>query len=728
MNTKDIILTILFGLTLLSCTLRKEATDSSIDYICYVDPLIGSGGHGHVFVGASIPHGMVQLGPNNLSKGWDWCSGFHDSDSVIIGFAHTHLSGTGIADLGDILFMPVTHLEDNTEFLPTSRYASLYSKECQEVTPGYYSVLLDKYQVKVELTTTQRTGIHRYTYPKQDTAMVIIDLNEGAQSLIARTGTLEAAFRQINDTVIAGYRFSDEWATDHKIYFTTVFSAPIRNSKTYTEGRGVKAVLEFGKLSEPLLAKTGISYTSEEGAARNLESEAKGGDFDVLRKEAEAAWNKALGTIEFKAEPEVMKTFYTALYHTMIVPSLFSDVDGKYRGADGQIYLSEEFTPYSVFSLWDTYRAVHPLYTLIDSRVSDYVNTLLAINEQQHTLPVWHLVGNETNCMVGVHSIPVIVDACLKGFKGIDKKRAYHAVKSIEEMNDNGLDYVRSQGYIPADKVSWSVARGLEYAVDDYSVAQLARFIGEEDDYEKFAARSACYKHYFDPELKFMRGKLSDGNRRKEFNPSYSIHLEDDYVEGNAWQYTWLVPHDPDGLVGLFGGKKNFVSKLDSLFVVSSELNEGASIDISGMIGQYAHGNEPSHHIPYLYAYVGESWKTAGLVRQIYEQFYKTTPDGLIGNEDCGQMSAWYIFSTLGFYPVNPVDGTFVFGSPLASEAILHLNNGKSFKIIAHNNSKENKFIQSVTLNGQAYPEFFITYRDIMDGGILEYEMGSEPK
>lgn len=728
MNTKSNILIIGLSLSLYACSFPKEVADTNKDYTAYVNPLIGSGGHGHVFVGASVPHGMVQLGPNNLSKGWDWCSGFHDSDSTIIGFAHTHLSGTGIADLGDILLMPVTNLECDADSLPASRYASLYAKERQQVRPGYYSVFLDKYQVKAELTATQRVGFHRYTYPKQETARIIVDLNEGAQSLMARKGTLEASFHQLNDTVIVGYRFSDEWATDHKVYFKTVFSAPILGSKTFTEGKGVKVVLDFGKLSEPLLVKTGISYTSEEGAAGNLHAEATGMNFEAVQKKANTAWNKALSTIDFTAEPEVLETFYTALYHTLIVPSLFNDVDGKYRGADGEIHLSEGFTPYSVFSLWDTYRAVHPLYTLIDGRVADYVNTLLAINEQQHALPIWHLVGNETNCMVGVHSIPVIVDACLKDFAGIDKKRAYHAVAGIEGMNDNGLDYVRTQGYIPADKVSWSVARALEYAIDDYSVAQFAQAMGESVDYETFTKRSNYYQHYFDPELRFMRGKLSDGSRRKDFNPSHSIHLEDDYVEGNAWQYTWLVPHDPDGLIRLFGGKENFVSKLDSLFIVSSELNEGASIDISGMIGQYAHGNEPSHHIPYLYAYVGESWKTARLVRQVYEQFYKNTPDGLIGNEDCGQMSAWYIFSTLGFYPVNPVNGTFVFGSPLADEAVLHLNNGNTFKIIAHNNSKENKFIQSIKLNGKIYPEFFITYKDIMNGGTLEYEMGNKPK
>lgn len=726
---KNIILISLFSSSLFSCSPKENRELEEKEYISYVDPLIGTGGHGHVFVGASLPHGMVQLGPNNLSKGWDWCSGYHDSDSTIIGFSHTHLSGTGIADLADILFMPVTNLKyKNRIDLPVKDYVSTFQKNNQLVRPDYYSVILDKSQIKVELTTTERVGFHRYTFPLKNEASVIIDLNEGAQSLVSRKGTLKTAFRQINDTTIVGYRHSDEWATDHKVYFATVFSKPILKNTSYKEGNGIKIALDFGQLAQPLLAKTGISYVSEDGAFGNITSELPGWEFDKVQDDASKRWNSALGKIDFQSDAETMKIFYTALYHTMIAPSLFCDTDGQYRGADGKIHAANGFTPYSIFSLWDTYRAVHPLYTLIDHRVSDYANTLLTIYDQQNTMPVWHLAGNETNCMVGVHSIPVVVDACLKGFSGIDKERAYRAVASIERMDANGLDYVRNNSYIPAEKVSWSVARGLEYAVDDYAVAQLAQAMGKTDDYRKFINRSKNYTHYFDSNSGFMRGKLSDGNWRKNFDPSHSIHMEDDYVEGNAWQYTWLVPHDVEGLIQLFGNKDKFTQKLDSLFLVSSQLNEGASIDISGMIGQYAHGNEPSHHTLYLYAYAGESWKTAQLVRQVYDQFYKTQPDGLIGNEDCGQMSAWYIFSTLGFYPVNPVDGTFVFGSPLANQATVQLNNGKTFTIIAHNNSKENKFIQSIKLNGKPYSKFYITYNDIMNGGTLEYEMGHMPQ
>ena len=715
-------------LSLCGCNLAQEE-DCSRDYVSLVDPLIGSGGHGHVFVGASVPHGMVQLGPNNLSKGWDWCSGYHDSDSTIIGFAHTHLSGTGIADLGDIIFMPVHGISSNVEMLYPQDYVSTFSKKEQKVIPGYYSVYLQKYGISVELSASERVGYHSYIYPDTVEAQLIIDLDERAQSLMMRKGTLKAGLERVNDTTVSGFRLSDEWAIEHRIFFSTVFSVPMRSLKLYKEGEAVRVLLNFGHLDKPLLVKTGISYTSEEGAALNLEKESFKKDFMSIQAEARSKWNQSLGVIDFHAETDVEKIFYTALYHTMISPSLFVDVDGKYRGADGEVHkASSAFTPYSAFSLWDSYRAVHPLKTLIDSRVPDYVNSLLDIYDNQGLLPVWHLVGNETNCMVGVHSIPVIVDACLKNFQGIDKERAFRAVKSIEQMNGNGLDYVREQEFIPADKVSWSVARGLEYAIDDYAVAMLAKALHKEEDYRLFLKRSKYYKHYFDPVLGFMRGKLANGDRRLEFDPSYSVHMEDDYVEGNAWQYTWLVPHDPEGLIQLFGGKERFVSKLDSLFVVSSALNEGASIDISGLIGQYAHGNEPSHHILYLYSFVGEKGKMARLLRQVYRDFYSTKCDGLIGNEDCGQMSAWYIFSSMGFYPVNPVDGTFVFGSPLCNEATLKLINGKTLKISVKNNSKENIYIQSVKLNGVKLNSSTISYQEIINGGVLEYEMGNYSK
>lgn len=725
MKIQLLILTII-SVVLYGCNAQRDAEVK--DYVSYVNPLIGTGGHGHVFVGASLPHGMVQLGPNNLSKGWDWCSGYHDSDSTIIGFAHTHLSGTGIADLGDVLLMPVHGIATQVDSLSKVSYYSTFSKQQQEVVPGYYSVFLDKYRIKAELTATNRVGFHRYTYPNGVDAQVIIDLNESAQSLVARKGTLDSDLRQINDSTIVGYRLSDEWATHHKVYFAATFSKPIKVCKKFVQGKGTYALLQFGVQDNPLLSKVGISYTSLDGAWRNLQTEGAVQSFDHVRQAARCQWNEALRVIDFEAEADVTEIFYTALYHTMIAPSLFSDVNGEYLGADGNLQQAKGFVPYTVFSLWDTYRAVHPLYTMIDNRSADYVNSLLSIAEQQDSLPMWHLVGHETNCMVGLHSIPVIVDACLKDVSGIDKQRAYQVITMIDRMKGNGLMDIRSKGYIPADIHPWSVARGLEYAIDDYAIAQLAKSLGKEADYGKYSQRATNYKHYFDSKKGFMRGKLADGSRRKHFDPSHSIHLEDDYVEGNAWQYTWLVPHDVEGLVDLFGSKETFVSKLDSLFIVSSELNEGASADITGMIGQYAHGNEPSHHTLYLYAYVGQLYKSADLLRKVYADFYTTQPDGLIGNEDCGQMSAWYILSTLGFYPVNPVDGKFVFGSPLVHDATLHLINGKEFRVIAHNNSDDNRYIQSIKLNGKEYTESYITYQDIMKGGTLEYEMGNLKK
>lgn len=733
------LLIVALGSALIACNTQKAHVENN-DFVKFVDPLIGSGGHGHVFVGASVPHGMVQIGPNNLTKGWDWCSGYHDSDSTIIGFAQTHLSGTGIADLGDIIFMPAGKVSlksptDTSSFMYS--YYSEFKKENQTVMPGYYSVLLDRYNIKAELTATTRVGLQRYKYPKNTEANVIINLEESVQSLMARQGTLNSGLKILNDSTIAGFRISDEWAKDHRIYFTTVFSKPILKTQimlgsklvkgSQAEGKPLNAILNFENDGKPLLVKTGISYVSEEGATENLKTEMPSWDFEQTKQKAIESWNKSLSVFDFKsADSSAVKQFYTALYHTQIAPSVFSDVNGAYRGADGQIYRAKDFTPYTVFSLWDTYRATHPLYTLTDTKVADYANTLLAINQQQGTMPVWHLVGNETGTMTGFHSIPVVIDAYLKGFD-VDQKKVWDAVKDFRNYNQLGLKETREQGYISADKEVWSVAKGLEYAVDSYSIAKFAEKVGDTNAYKLYLDDSKNYKNYFDKSVGFMRGKLANGKWRSNFNPFHSVHLEDDYVEGNAWQYTWLVPHDVEGLISEFGGKANFTSKFDSLFTVSSDLNEGASIDITGMIGQYAHGNEPSHHILYLYPFVGQQWKTAEKVREVFDKFYKASPDGLIGNEDCGQMSAWYIFSSLGFYPVNPINGMFVFGSPIADEVAINLNNGQKFKITALNNSAGNKYIQSVKLNGKAYTKSYIMYKDMMSGGALEYTMGNKP-
>ncbi|MEQ7801142.1 GH92 family glycosyl hydrolase [Pedobacter sp. ASV1-7] len=740
LNRGCIIFSVFVIVAILGACSGQKQNSVTQNYVKFVDPLIGSGGHGHVFVGASVPHGMVQVGPNNLTKGWDWCSGYHDSDSTIIGFAQTHLSGTGIADLGDIIFMPATNvsvngLNDTTSF--ANSYVSTFKKSNQVVYPGYYSVYLDRYAVKAELTATTRTSIQKYTFPKDSNAQVIINLEESVQSLEARKGTLMSGLTIVNDSTVTGYRVSDEWAKDHKVYFTTIFSKPVLSSYFVSgtkvskgvaiEGLKLNGVFSFNNSEEPLLVKTGISYVSEKGALANLQNELPGWNFEDTKEKAVEKWNQSLSKYDFKAKDSLAVTkFYTALYHTQISPSVFNDVDGKYRGADGEIYMEKNFTPYTVFSLWDTYRAVHPLYTLTDTTVADYAKSLLAINTQQKRMPVWHLVGNETDCMVGTHSIPVVIDAYLKGFK-LDQKQVWDAVKDFDQYNQNGLNQIRETGYIAAEKEPWSVAKGLESAIDSYAIAQLAKKSGNQAAYDKYQKYAKNYHHYFDKESGFMRGKLSNGSWNSNFNPFFSKHLEDDYVEGNAWQYTWLVPHDVEGLIALFGGEQKFKQKLDSLFLVKSELNEGASIDITGMIGQYAHGNEPSHHILYLYPFVGEQWKTAEKVRTVFDKFYKATPNGLIGNEDCGQMSAWYIFSSLGFYPVNPVNGVFVFGSPLADEVNIKLNNGKAFSIKSNNNSAQNKYIQSIKLNGKPYTKSYITYQQIMQGGELIYSMGKTP-
>lgn len=724
-------------LLLFSCKNQQGKTNG--DYVALVDPLIGSGGHGHVFVGASVPHGMVQVGPNNLTKGWDWCSGYHDSDSTIVGFAQTHLSGTGIADLGDVVFMPTGNFnmpQPNDTTRTAQFYHTTFNKKNQKVSPGFYSVELNRYKINVALTATERCSIQKYQYQKDSVANVVVDLAENVQSLMARKGTTASGLTLVNDSTIAGFRASDEWAQDHKVYFVTVFSKPIKkssflrgeiNGSSATSKKGVVTLLSFENDEKPLLVKTGISYVSEAGAALNLKTEINHWDFEKIRNAATAKWNASLSKFDFKSSDSLTKVkFYTALFHTQISPSIFSDVDGQYRGADGKTYKEANRKTYSVFSLWDTYRAVHPLYTLTDTSVADYANTLININSQQKRMPVWHLAGNETDCMVGVHSIPVVIDAYLKGFN-LDQNALWNAVKDFDKYDQNGLKATRELGYIPADQEVWSVAKGLEYAIDYYAISKLANHLGHTAEAQKYAKLAKSYMQYFDKQSGFMRGKLANGKWRANFNPYHSLHLEDDYVEGNAWQYTWLVPHDVEGLVGLFGGKDPFVKKLDSLFTVSSALNEGASIDITGMIGQFAHGNEPSHHISYLYPFVGQQWKTAEKVREVCDNFYKATPDGLIGNEDCGQMSAWYIFSSLGFYPVNPVNGIFVFGSPLADEVTMKLNNGKEFKVTSQHNSSNNKYIQSVTLNGKPYTKTYITYQQIMAGGAINYVMGEKP-
>jgi len=709
------------------------------DYIKYVDPFIGSGGHGHVFVGANVPFGGVQVGPTNFNKGWDWSSSYHYSDSIVKGFCHLNVSGTGMSDLGELTVMPATgelKINAGTQDRHLKGYASLYSKDKESASPGYYQVMLDRYDIKVELTATERSGLHKYTFPESSESRIIIDLGEGSADRPTDT-----YLRQINDTLFEGYRFSSGWASDQREFFSLVVSKPVKDFIIYNNGRKVKAsekkgvflkgFLEFStKKNEVIYLKMGVSPVSSSNGLDNLMTEIPGWDFDRVLKDAEYKWNKELSKINIKTKDKAKKrVFYTAMYHSMIAPNIFQDLNGEYRGTDKKVYKDTSFTNYTLFSLWDTYRAAHPLYTITHpERVSDMVNSMVKIFEQQGKLPVWHLRGNETNTMPGYSAIPVVVDACLKGFEGIDLEKVYAAVKeSATGDHEPGVKDLMKYGYIPSDYMAESIASTMEYAIADWGIAQLAAKLNKPKDYEYFLNRSKSYKNYFDPETKFMRGKMANGSWRTPFDPKSAQHRVNDYCEGNAWQYLWLTPQDPEGLIELLGGDKGFTTKLDQLFSISSDLEEGSSMDITGLIGQYAHGNEPSHHTTYMYAYAGEQYKIPKNVRYITTNLYSDKPDGLSGNEDCGQMSSWYIFSSMGFYPVNPSNGAYVFGSPLFDQVDLNLGNGKSMKIIAENNSDTNIYIQQVTLNGAEHKYSYITHKDLVQGGVLRFVMGSTP-
>jgi predicted alpha-1,2-mannosidase len=728
---------------LIACKSTNEVatSENAAGLTQYVDPYIGTGFHGHVFMGANVPFGAVQLGPNNLTEGWDWCSGYHYSDSTIVGFSHTHLSGTGIGDLGDIAVMPSTgtlKLLKGTHKNPEKGFLSLYSHQDENARPGYYAVKLKRYNIQAELTATERVGFHQYTFPESEQAHIIFDLEEG----IGWDQPTETFIEQLNDSTITGYRHSKGWAADQRVYFAAIFSKPIKKFNSYqvtdslgntivtSKGTKIKGVANFAtKAGEIIKLKVGISPVSSENAIANIKAEVPHWDFKKVVNAADAAWEKELQLVLIQTENKAqLKTFYTALYHTMIAPSIFNDSNGDYRGTDKKVYQSAPFTNLTTFSLWDTYRAAHPLFTILQSdRVNDMINSMLAIYQQQGKLPVWHLMGNETNTMVGYSSIPVVADAILKGFDGFDHELAFQAMKVTAMRDEFGLTHVKTLGFIPADSEVESVAKGLEYAIADWSLAQVAKKMGKQADYEYFSKRGKYYENYFDKQTRFMRGRISQSEWRTPFDPFRSEHRKDDYAEGNSWQYTWLVPQDVEGLMNLLGGEEAFAHKLDYLFTAEGDMGEEASNDITGLIGQYAHGNEPSHHITYLYAYAGQPWKTADKVRFIVDNMYTAKPDGLIGNEDVGQMSAWYIFSSLGFYPVNPANGAYVFGSPAVNQATLTLPNGKTLHIVARNNSQENKYIQSITYNDKPYTRSYILHKDLMQGGKLVFEMGNKP-
>jgi len=685
----------------------------------YVNPRIGTGGHGHVFLGANVPFGYVQLGPTEPTRGWDWCSGYHDSDNVIIGFGHQHLSGTGIGDLGDIALLPVTH-RDQREVI--------FSHDDETVKPGFYAITLrdnGKPYVKVELTATKRTGMHRYTFlPGQVTCQLVLDLGQG----IGWDSPKQVKMKQLSPRMIAGYRHSLGWARNQKDFFAMEFSQDVTLEKLAGDTIGLITTLNNG---QPLLVKTGLSAVSIENAIGNLMSENTGWDFNSICRQANDAWNDELGKVTINTDNEDDRTvFYTALYHTMVAPSVFNDVCGEYRGADGEVH-EGDFTNYTTLSLWDTYRAAHPLQTLIHrEKQRDMAQTFLHIFEQQGKLPVWHLMGNETDCMVGNPAVPVLADLVLKGFD-VDKDKALKAMVTSAMLDERSMGLLKQYGYIPYDLEpdKETVARGLEYALADWCIAQIAKVTGDQKNYDYFLNRSKSYRHYFDKQTRFMRGKDSKGNFRPaaEFDPLSTKHRNDDYCEGNAWQYTWLVPHDVHGLANLFGSEKAFIQKLDSLFIIEGDLGEEASPDVSGLIGQYAHGNEPSHHIIYMYNYVGQPWKAAQLIRRVLREQYRNDLDGLSGNEDVGQMSAWYVLSSIGLYQEEPAGGKYIIGSPQFNEARLNVGDGKTFIVKAINNSDKNIYVQSARLNGKRYDKSYIDYRDIIAGGTLELVMGPKP-
>ena len=679
----------------------------------YVNQYVGTGGHGHTFMGANVPFGLVQLGPTEPTRGWDWCSGYYYDDDELIGFGHMHLSGTGIGCLGDVAFLPVK------DFKQTS---TRFKHEAEKVHPGYYSLQLTDPNVLVELTATERCGFHRYTFKDGAKAQLALDLSQ----CIGWDKLNDCLLTQESTTRLTGFRRSNGWAADRRIYFSIDFSQPVPVHRLDSMERVVVSVADNTK---PLLVKVALSPVSIDKAKLNMQAEMAGWDFDATVKAADDAWNRELARIQIQTNDQTKKrVFYTAMYHLMTSCSKFNDVDREYRGADGKVHKAD-FTNYTTLSLWDTYRAAHPLMTVAFPEMQrDFAQTFLNIYKQQGRLPVWHLMGSETDCMVGNPGAIVLADLTMKGFVE-DKELALEALKATQMKDIRSLGLLKKYGYIPwnLEPENETVAKALEYCAADDGVAKVAKLLGKADDYEYFFNRSRSYKKYYDPETRFMRAVGTDGKFRLPFNPFFAEHRTNDYTEGNAWQYTFLVPHDVKGLIQLFGSDKAFMSKLDSLFFVEGWAGDNASPDMSGMTGQYAHGNEPSHHVIYMYNYAGRPDKAAPLLRKMLNEMYLDQPDGLSGNEDVGQMSAWYILSSVGLYQVDPVGGRFVIGSPLFDKATVNVGAGKTFTIVAKNNSDRNIYVQSARLNGKALKNSYIEFNDIRHGGTLELVMGPKP-
>lgn len=724
----------LTAITVSSC--NEKESNLTLDYTQFVNPFIGTDFTGNTYPGAQVPFGMVQLSPDNGLPGWDRIAGYFYPDSTIAGFSHTHLSGTGAGDLYDISFMPVT-LPYNEAEQPLGIH-SKFSHEKESAYAGYYQVFLQDYKINVELTATERCGIQRYTFPKAESAIFL-----NLKKAMNWDETQDSYIEQVDSVTLKGYRYSNGWARNQKIYFYTKFSRPfdglqldksqiIKDGKE--NGHGYVARINYNTSeNEQIVIRTAISGVSMEGAERNFMAEAQESDFDSYLCKAKKMWNDALGKIEVEnSDMDETVTFYTALYHSMLAPTIYGDVDGSYYGPDKKIHKADGWTNYSTFSLWDTYRAAHPLFTIIQpERVNDMVKSLIAFSEQNGRLPVWNMFGSETDMMIGYHSVPVIVDAYLKGIGDFDAESALKECVKTANLDDyRQIGLYKNMGYIPYDVVdkynseNWSLSKTLEYAFDDYCIALMAEKMGKEDLADNFYKRASNYRNVFNKSSSFMQPKDSKGNFIAGFKPEeYTPHI----TESNGWQYLWSVQHDVDGLIELIGGKKRFEEKLDSMFTLIPKENEQLPIFSTGMIGQYAHGNEPSHHVAYLYNYTDSPWKTQKYVSEIMHELYKNSPDGLCGNEDCGQMSAWYVMSAMGIYPVNPVSGEYQIGTPMFPEMQIRFAENKVFKILAKNVSRENCYVKSVKLNGVALEKPFINHKDIMKGGVIEFTMTDKP-
>lgn len=706
-------------LLIVGCTPSNPKNSPTSDsYTQYVNPFIGTGGHGHTYPGATLPFGMMQLSPDTRLTGWDGCSGYHYTDSIIYGFSHTHLSGTGVSDYGDLLLMP--HSKTQAPNLEYTTYNSTFDKKTEQASAGYYEVTLNEGNINVALSTTARCGMHQYIFPKDAVQNLLLDLQH-------RDQLLEANLEVVDEQTVRGMRRSNAWATDQHFYFYLQFSKPFAKQTILKNDKkeAINAQFSFDNTKQELLVKVGISSVSMEGAQKNLEQEIPHWDFKKVQQSAKETWEKELQKVAIEGGSKDQKTiFYTALYHSFLAPNLFMDVDGQYRGTDLKIHQAKDFDNYTIFSLWDTFRGTHPLYTILQrKRTADFIKTFLAQYQQGGQLPVWELAGNYTGCMIGYHSVSVIADAYAKGIQDFDTQLALEAMNHSATQDHLGLSFYKNKGFMACDEEAESVSKTLEYAYDDWCIAQFAKAIGKDSIYQTYLQRAQGYKNLYDPTSNFLRGRIHGG----WFSPFEPSEVNFNYTEANGWQYTLFAPQDIQGLIQLMGGPNAFEQKLDQLFNTESTLEGRHQVDITGLIGQYAHGNEPSHHVAYLYNYIQKPWKTQEKIYQIMEEMYQNAPDGLSGNEDCGQMSSWYNLSAMGFYSVTPGANYYALGAPTFEKVSLNLENGKQFVIKAENLNTENKYVQSVQLNAKDYNLSYLQHDAIMNGGELIFKMGKQP-